>query len=78
LYITNRLYFLYNLSNSTTSISITRLTEYIKDIIGTKAKDIEDHTAEDYNTENIIEVIIKTRPERNIIFITKRILVYEI
>jgi hypothetical protein len=41
-------------------------------MVGTEAEDIKDHTAEDYNTENTIEVIIKTRPERNIISATKK------
>jgi hypothetical protein len=66
-YITYYLCFLYNLPNSTTSTSTTRLTLYIKDVVGTKAKNIKDHTTEDYNAENTIEVIIKTRPKRNTI-----------
>jgi hypothetical protein len=51
---------------------ITRLTVNIRDITEIETKDMEDHTAKDHNTEDIIKVIIKTRPERNIMFITKR------
>jgi hypothetical protein len=67
------LYFLYNLLNSTIIINTIRLTVYIKDIIGTKTKNIKDYTTEDYNAKNTIEIIIKTRPERNIIFTIKNI-----
>jgi hypothetical protein len=41
-------------------------------VVGTKTKDIKDHTTEDHNTENTIEVIIETRPERNIISIIRK------
>jgi hypothetical protein len=33
-------------------------------MIGIKAKDIKNHTAKDYNTENTIKIIIKTRSEK--------------
>jgi hypothetical protein len=32
-----------------------------------KAENIKDYTAKDYNTKNTIKVIIKTKPEKNII-----------
>jgi hypothetical protein len=57
----------YNLPNSTTSTSTTRLIVNIKDIVGTGAEDIED-----YNTEDIVEITIKTRPEKNTISVTKK------
>jgi hypothetical protein len=41
-------------------------------MVGTKTKDIKDYTAKDHNAEDIIEIIVKTRPERNIIFITRK------
>jgi hypothetical protein len=63
---------LYNLSNSTASTSTTRLKVNIKNMVGTKTKDIKDYTAKDHNAEDIIEIIVKTRPERNIIFITRK------
>jgi hypothetical protein len=69
---TDRLYLLYNLPNSIISTSITGLTEHIKNIIGTEAEDIKDYTTEDHNTENIIKVIVETRPERNIISKTRK------
>jgi hypothetical protein len=55
-----------------TSTSITRLIIYIKDIVGTKTKNVENHAAEDHNTENTVEAIIGTRPERNIIFAIRK------
>jgi hypothetical protein len=64
--------FLYNLPNSITNTSITRLTVYIEDAVGIETEDIEDHITEDYNTEDTIEVIIKTGSERNIIFIIRK------
>jgi hypothetical protein len=63
---------LYNLSNSTASTSTTRLKVNIKNMVGTKTKDIKDYTTEDHNTENIIKVIVETRPERNIISKTRK------
>jgi hypothetical protein len=36
-------------------------------MVGIKAEDIKDH-----NAENIMEVTVKTRPERNIMFATKK------
>jgi hypothetical protein len=36
-------------------------------MVGTKAEDIKDYTTENYNMENTIEVIIETKPKRNII-----------
>jgi hypothetical protein len=41
-------------------------------MIGTKTKDIKDYTTEDHNMENTIEITVETRPERNIIFITRK------
>jgi hypothetical protein len=41
-------------------------------VVRIKTKDIEDHTTKDYNTKVTIEVIIKTRPKRNIIFIIRK------
>jgi hypothetical protein len=71
-YIMHRLYLLYNLSNSITSTSITRLTVYIENVIGIETKNIKDYTTEDHNIENTIEIIMKTRPERNIIFAIRK------
>jgi hypothetical protein len=71
-YTTYYLRFLYNLPNSITSISITGLTVNIKDVVGIKTKDIKDHITKNHNTEDIIEIIIETRPERNIISITRK------
>jgi hypothetical protein len=51
---------------------IIRLTVNIRDVVRIKTKDIENYTTKDYNIRNIIEVIIETRPERNIISITKK------
>jgi hypothetical protein len=52
------------------------LTVYIKNVVGTKTKDIKDHTIEDYNAENTIEITMETRigikPERNIISIIRK------
>jgi hypothetical protein len=71
-YIIYYLCFLYNLPNSITNIIITRLIINIKDVIGIETKDIEDHTTKDYNAENTMEIIIETRPKRNIIFTTRK------
>jgi hypothetical protein len=68
----HHLRFLYNLPNSTTSTSTIRLTVYIKDVVGIEAEDIEDHTTEDHNAEDTIEVTIKTRPEGNTISATRK------
>jgi hypothetical protein len=37
-----------------------------------KTKDIKDYTAKNHNIENIIKVTIKTRPEKNTIFIIRK------
>jgi hypothetical protein len=71
-YITYHLRLLYNLPNSTTSISITGLTIHIEDVVGTKVKNIKDHTTEDHNTENTIEITVETRPKGNTISATKK------
>jgi hypothetical protein len=71
-YIIYYLRFLYNLPNSTTNIIITRLIVNIKDIVGIEVEDIKDYTTKDHNTENIIKIIIETRPERNIISVTRK------
>jgi hypothetical protein len=41
-------------------------------MVGIKIEDIKDYTAKDHNMENTIEVIVETRPERNIIFIIRK------
>jgi hypothetical protein len=71
-YIIYYLRFLYNLPNSITNTSITRLIINIKNIVGTETKDIKDYITKNYNTENTIKVIIETRPERNIISATRK------
>jgi hypothetical protein len=44
----------------------------MEDMIGIEAEDIKDYTTKDHNKENTIEIIIKTRPERNIISTTRK------
>jgi hypothetical protein len=41
-------------------------------VVGIKTKNIKDYTTEDYNTENIMEITIETRPERNTIFAIRK------
>jgi hypothetical protein len=71
-YIIYYLCFLYNLPNLTINTSTIRLTINIKNIIRIKTKDIKDYTAKNHNIENIIKVTIKTRPEKNTIFIIRK------
>jgi hypothetical protein len=44
----------------------------MKNIIGTKTKNIKDYTIEDYNAEYTVETRIRTRTEKDIIYITRK------
>jgi hypothetical protein len=41
-------------------------------VVGIKAENIKDHTAEDYNTENTTEITVETRPEKYIISVIRK------